>query len=1087
MPMLNRPAAVGEQPGLKKVGRYECIDQIGGDGGFETYRARIKGLTGLDRSFAVKVLRLKRSENPATVSDLFVQAAKRSAALADPHIAKVVEADPAEGLVFAVTPFMEGLDLGHFLQLAREAALVTSGKDDKTNPWHTFVAYLGAEIARGLQVAHGQKPPLIHGALCPGNVFITSRGAVQLLDFGLRASIRRPFEPRPRRLLPYIAPELAAPASDSTKAGDMYTLGVLLFELASGELPPQGRRPTDTQIALSLLPEKLGLIIGRLLSFSPAARPGADDAVSSLTAVYAGSTEENLAGDLSTLVQRLSSNSPDELPMEPSEAVVLLPDAPAEVDDAPPPPSEVEHEDVYGFEGPPARAAANPVVPEESLEAVDESFALPEPEDELSASHEQTAVGDQSLIDDLLAQSRPPAAPVKQAVAFPDPSPVPDLPAAPSIVFPPALAEEYPDGVERVRGPTLRGFGPTGSADPEAPTNDRTPGPEAGHRSIEGWALTPAPERKPRRTSSSSLPALAESPAFPGEPSLLSDMENAPEQEPASAYDAPPATWGARALAALGNQAGISPSADEASTGLGLLDHDLPESAAAPFVAPPVATPVSRLHHSQTLAIVDGPMAPPELADAVSTEAALGVGMLDGENDPTVAGFEAPAEAEPPRGDALLEDELVDSPEAARPNSSWATSPISGPFGALGQTSAATISPVVYASSPPVPVAEATAFVAEQAEPARGTQAFLDEAAPSAAASAYFDDADKPLPMSELAASRAALSAAPPSPGPEPPVAKRGRPDRRPATQQASVPNWAKSPENANRPSRRRLVWVIAATVLGTSVAFGGLAGFLVGSRGRSWMAMLGRGQPPALSSPKAAPVASPVESNEGSEAMASPVPTVAKAVPGANPTVTEKVAAPKAAAPAEPARAPAVVAKAPPPTKPVVPAASEKTATNPAPAAWDKGVPDSGTGLVNLSVTSQPAGASVWINGKERGRTPLQANIQSGPAQVVLILTGHATATLDVNASEGTKVSKDLAPIEPPMTGEARFRAECTTQGKLPIVVDGKETGVLCPFTKLRVDPGVHKIGLFVPSLGKVREKEVTLHSGVRSIVFTD
>jgi hypothetical protein len=141
----------------------------------------------------------------------------------------------------------------------------------------------------------------------------------------------------------------------------------------------------------------------------------------------------------------------------------------------------------------------------------------------------------------------------------------------------------------------------------------------------------------------------------------------------------------------------------------------------------------------------------------------------------------------------------------------------------------------------------------------------------------------------------------------------------------------------------------------------------------------------------------------------------------------------------------------------------------------------------VNLSVTSQPVGASVWINGKERGRTPLQANIQSGPAQVVLVLAGYTSATVDINASEGSKVSKDLVAIEPPMTGEARFRVECTTQGKFPIVVDGKETGVLCPFTKLRVDPGVHKIGVFVPSLGKVREKEITLHSGVRSVVFTD
>jgi hypothetical protein len=91
------------------------------------------------------------------------------------------------------------------------------------------------------------------------------------------------------------------------------------------------------------------------------------------------------------------------------------------------------------------------------------------------------------------------------------------------------------------------------------------------------------------------------------------------------------------------------------------------------------------------------------------------------------------------------------------------------------------------------------------------------------------------------------------------------------------------------------------------------------------------------------------------------------------------------------------------------------------------------------------------------------------------------------MTASEGAKVSKELVAVAPPMTGDARFRAECITRGKLPIVVDGKETGILCPFTKLRVEPGVHKIGLFVPALGQVHEKEVTLHPGVRSIVFGD
>jgi len=405
MPPIIRPPAAGDPPGLKKLGRYECTEQLGADGGFETYRARVKGLTGLDRSFAVKVLRLKRSETPSAVSEPFLQAARRSATLADPHIAKVVEADSSDGLVFAVTPFMEGADLGQFLQRAHEAGALAAGKDEAAHRWHRLVAYIGAEIARGLQAAHAQQPPIIHGALCPGNVFITSRGAIRLLDFGLRASIRRPFEPRPRRLLPYIAPELAAPAADCTAAGDMYSLGVLLCELSSGALPPQGRRASELQIALSSLPEDLGRLVSRLLSASPAARPTAADVISSLAALYTGTAQAVLAGDLSSLIQRSSTDSAT--PKEPPEAVVSLAATPEETDDAPPPPSEVEHDEAYGFEEATHHRAKGPAKTAASSQPAVPSVPAAAPRDELYSSRELTAVGEP-------ARGPKPARPVRQ-------------------------------------------------------------------------------------------------------------------------------------------------------------------------------------------------------------------------------------------------------------------------------------------------------------------------------------------------------------------------------------------------------------------------------------------------------------------------------------------------------------------------------------------------------------------------------------------------------------------------------------------------------------------------------------------------
>jgi hypothetical protein len=282
-------------------------------------------------------------------------------------------------------------------------------------------------------------------------------------------------------------------------------------------------------------------------------------------------------------------------------------------------------------------------------------------------------------------------------------------------------------------------------------------------------------------------------------------------------------------------------------------------------------------------------------------------------------------------------------------------------------------------------------------------------------------------------------------------------------------------------------------SVLGASIVLGGLAGFFVGSRGKQWSAMLGLGRPPALSKPRAAGARLPLDDDATPPTLghsagvaaakapatgsAGPAPLAAKTAPAAKAAGVEKAPVGKAAE-----AAPGIPARAPGATHKQVTGAADAT-----PANWNRGVSDSGGALVSVTVRSRPAGAAVWINGKERGLSPVQVKIQAGPARVVMVLAGHASATADVTASEGAEVSRELPAIDPPMTGEARFRAECTTVGKLPIVVDGKETGVLCPFSKLRVDPGVHKIGLFVPALGKVHEKEVTLHPGVRSIVFAD
>ena len=105
----------------------------------------------------------------------------------------------------------------------------------------------------------------------------------------------------------------------------------------------------------------------------------------------------------------------------------------------------------------------------------------------------------------------------------------------------------------------------------------------------------------------------------------------------------------------------------------------------------------------------------------------------------------------------------------------------------------------------------------------------------------------------------------------------------------------------------------------------------------------------------------------------------------------------------------------------------------------------------------------------------------------LVLVKEGHASIKKIIQVTEGGKVDETLFPVSAPMIGEARFRTECATQGKYPIVVDGKETGIFCPFSKMKLEPGSHRIGILLPATGGVREKEITLSQGVRSVSFPD
>jgi serine/threonine protein kinase len=259
---LERPAAIAAglvpqsapgdlEPG-RLLGAYRVEREIGRGGMGVVYQAED---TRLGRQVALKVLA------PSVGADVTMRArlereARAAAALSHPAIATVYSFEEIDGRACLVTEFVRGDTLRTELArgpLALDAAIET-----------------GIQVARGLAAAHGAG--IVHRDLKPENVVRNGQGEVKILDFGI-AHVDAPRDPQAPRLTEagavigtpgYMSPE-QLDGSDVDQRSDIFALGVLLYELASGRHPFEGATPGSTVAkVMAADPPPLGAINPRL-------------------------------------------------------------------------------------------------------------------------------------------------------------------------------------------------------------------------------------------------------------------------------------------------------------------------------------------------------------------------------------------------------------------------------------------------------------------------------------------------------------------------------------------------------------------------------------------------------------------------------------------------------------------------------------------------------------------------------------------------------------------------------------------------------------------------------------------------------
>ncbi len=227
-----------------RLGPYEILAPLGAGGMGEVYRARD---TRLAREVAVKVL----PEHLARDADLarrFEREAKAVAALSHPNILTLYDVGTHGDISYAVTELLEGETLA--ARLARGPL-----------PWPAAVE-IATAVAEGLSAAHSRG--IIHRDLKPQNIFLTSDGRAKILDFGLarqKLVASRPEEtsvPTEAALTDpgwvmgtaaYMSPEQVR-GEPADVPSDIFSLGCVLYEAASGQRPFRGKTPAETMASI---------------------------------------------------------------------------------------------------------------------------------------------------------------------------------------------------------------------------------------------------------------------------------------------------------------------------------------------------------------------------------------------------------------------------------------------------------------------------------------------------------------------------------------------------------------------------------------------------------------------------------------------------------------------------------------------------------------------------------------------------------------------------------------------------------------------------------------------------------------------